>query len=113
LRRELTIYGIEVIVIEPGSIQTPIWDKADVMDLSPYEDSDYFAMIEGIKPLLVRQGKQGLPVERVSETIERALTAVRPRARYAVVRNPLVNWLIPRWLPDRWLDGILRRQMGL
>jgi len=113
LRRELVIYGIDVIIIGPGSIKTPIWDKADELDLAPYEGTDYEEIIKNLQPILVRQGKNGLPVEQVSETIHRALTAARPRTRYAIVRNPLTNWLLPRWLPDRWFDWIVRRQMGL
>ena len=35
LRRELMIYGIEVIAIGPGAVATPIWDKAEKSDLSP------------------------------------------------------------------------------
>jgi short-subunit dehydrogenase len=35
------IYGIDVIVIGPGAIVTPIWDKAEASDDSAYADTDY------------------------------------------------------------------------
>ena len=34
LRRELIVYGVDVVLIEPGMIATPIWDKAEETDLA-------------------------------------------------------------------------------
>jgi short-subunit dehydrogenase len=41
LRRELMLYGIDVIIIGPGSVATPIWDKAEKLDISLYSDTEY------------------------------------------------------------------------
>jgi hypothetical protein len=54
-----------------------------------------------------------LPPERIGEAIYRALTAPKPRARYAVVPNRLVNWTIPRLLPKRLVDRLIAKQLGL
>jgi len=113
LRRELMIYGIDVIVIGPGSIVTPIWDKAEARDDSAYADTDYAPALKRFKAGFVRRGREGLPAERLGETILLALTAPRPRARYVVLRNRLVNWTLPMLLPKRVLDRLIARALRL
>ena len=113
LRRELMIYGIDVIAIGPGAVATPIWDKAAQADETPYATTDYPAVLAKFKALFVADGRNGLPPERVGEAIHLALTARRPRARYALVRNRLVDWTLPTLLPKRVLDGLIARRLGL
>lgn len=113
MRRELLIYGIDVVVIEPGSVKTPIWDKADQLDVSPYAHTDYAPILAAMQKLFVRQGQTGLPVELVSRTIREAIEAKRPKTRYVLARKYLSGWLIPRLLPDRWLDRIMANRLGL
>jgi NAD(P)-dependent dehydrogenase (short-subunit alcohol dehydrogenase family) len=113
LRRELMIYGIDVIVIGPGSIATPIWDKAEATDDSVYADTDYGPALKRFKAAFVKRGRQGLPVERLGEAIHLALTAPNPRARYVVLRNRFVNWTLPLLLPKRVLDRVIARALGL
>lgn len=113
LRRELNIYGIEVIAIEPGSIRTPIWDKADQVDTGRYANTDYAPILQPLQKLFVERGKNGLPVELVSTTIRQALEAPHPKTRYPLPRKWFTGWLIPRWLPDRWLDRIMINSLSL
>ncbi|MFZ0546350.1 MAG: SDR family oxidoreductase [Candidatus Promineifilaceae bacterium] len=113
LRRELMIYGIDVIVIEPGSIRTPIWDKAGELDTSQYAETDYADLLGPVQKTIVRQGQMGVPVERVSEKIWAALTEERPKSRYVIPRKWLSGWILPRWLPDRMFDNIVAKRMGI
>ena len=113
LRRELMIYGIDVIVIGPGAIVTPIWDKAEATDDSAYADTDYGPVLKRFKAAFVKRGRQGLPAERLGEAIHLALTAAKPRARYVVLRNRFVNWTVPMLLPKRVLDRVIARAVGL
>jgi NAD(P)-dependent dehydrogenase (short-subunit alcohol dehydrogenase family) len=113
LRRELMIYGIDVVVIGPGAIVTPIWDKAEATDDSAYANTDYGPVLKRFKAAFVKRGRQGLPAERLGEAIHHALTAAKPRARYAVLRNRFVNWTVPLLLPKRALDRVIARALGL
>jgi NAD(P)-dependent dehydrogenase (short-subunit alcohol dehydrogenase family) len=111
LRRELMIHGIDVIMIEPGPIATPIWRKSAVGNR--YEDTAYRDLFARMSDYVAESEASALPVERVADAVMTALTARRPRTRYPIVRNPLVNWLLPRLLPDRVLDRVIARQLGL
>jgi NAD(P)-dependent dehydrogenase (short-subunit alcohol dehydrogenase family) len=116
LRRELLVYGIDVIVIEPGSIKTPIWEKAAEEDTGRFADTDYADYAEIVKRMqetFVNQGRRGMPVEVVTKTIREVLEAERPKTRYALPRKWLTGWLIPRLLPDRWLDRIMAGRLGI
>jgi len=113
LRRELMIYGIDVIVVQPGAIETPIWDKAEVLDLGPYAHTDYAPILRNFQQLIVTQGRRGLPASRVGEVVTQALTTARPRARYPIPDQPWMGWRIPRLLPDRVLDRALAQRLGL
>jgi NAD(P)-dependent dehydrogenase (short-subunit alcohol dehydrogenase family) len=109
LRRELMIYGVDVIVIEPGAIDTPIWDKAAHIRTA-FQDTDWAPVLQRIDPLATRRG--ALPVSAVTRRIVEALEHRRPKARYVMSDRPLLYWLGPRVLPDRWLDRIIDRALN-
>ena len=113
LRRELLLYGIDVILIEPGSVRTPIWDKAEQLDVDRYADTDYAVSAAKMQKTLVDLGRQGLPAEKISAIIRQALESPKPKARYVIANNFLVGWLLPQWLPTRWFDKMLGRSLDL
>jgi NAD(P)-dependent dehydrogenase (short-subunit alcohol dehydrogenase family) len=113
LRRELMIYGVDVVAIGPGAVATPIWDKVERSDETPYANTDYATALRKFKDYFVAGGRKGLPPERIGEAIHHALTAPKPRARYAVVPNRLINWTIPTLLPKRVVDRLIARRLGL
>lgn len=109
-RRELSIYGIEVIAIEPGTIRTSIWDKFDASGIDQrYAHTDYAPVLSGLRALMAEEVRKGDPVEKVSRAICQAIEAPRPKTRYPL--HPL--WLLKIWLSDRLLDRIMSRKMGL
>ena len=112
MRIELMLYGIDVIIVGPGAVATPIWDKAEQVDLTPYQNSDYLEAAVKLQKFLVEDGRKGYPPEKVGEVVLRALTATRPRVRYSVVPNALKNWVIPSLLPKRLMDLILAKALG-
>ncbi len=110
LRRELLLYGIDVIVIGPGSVRTPIWDKAEASDFSRYEGTDYGATVERVRSVMTEMGRAGLPAERIGEVVWKALTAQHPRTRYTVVPQPLRHWIMSV-LPVRVVDRMIARRL--
>jgi len=112
LRRELMVYGIDVVIVGPGAVATPIWDKALELDLSPYKDTDYAEPAKKMRDYAAANKRQGLPAEKVGALVWEALTASRPKRRYAIVPSSFVNWTLPRLLPARMIDRIIARRLG-
>ena len=106
LRRELLIYGVDVIVIEPGAIDTSIWDKAAHIRTA-FEATDWAPTLRNIDLSAAR--RRALPVTAVTRRIIDALERRRPKTRYVIPDQPILYWFGPRLLPDRWLDRIIDR----
>jgi len=113
MRRELLPYGIDVVVVAPGAIKTPIWDKARAADTSIYRNTDYGPAMEKLEAMLEEGNRLGLPAEDVAKLIHKALTAPHPRVRYVLTRGKFANWTLPNLLPKRWVDRIAARRLGL
>ena len=79
-RRELSIFGIAVVCIQPGPIRTPIWDKA-IAETATYPDSDYGPLLRATEHTIRESEARSIPAERVAKVVHRALEAASPRAR--------------------------------
>jgi NAD(P)-dependent dehydrogenase (short-subunit alcohol dehydrogenase family) len=112
LRRELLPFGVDVIVIGPGAVATPIWGKAEQIDVTPYRDTPYAVPLERLRNYMLGMGKRGLPPERVGEVVLLALTAPKPKVRYAVSPQPLQDF-IARTFPRRFVDRMIGGRLGL
>ncbi|MGQ0533464.1 MAG: SDR family oxidoreductase [Caulobacteraceae bacterium] len=112
LRRELMLYGIDVIVIGPGAIATPIWDKAEQGDLKRFSNTDYAPMVERVADYMLSQGKQGLPPSDVGDLIWFCLSDPKPKTRYHILRNPFMDRTLPRLMNPRTVDRIIANRLG-
>jgi NAD(P)-dependent dehydrogenase (short-subunit alcohol dehydrogenase family) len=112
LRRELLPFGVDVVVIAPGAVATPIWDKADEIDTARYADTVYAGPMERLRAFMLSIGKTGLPPERIGEAVHTALTAAKPKVRYTLTPQPL-QFLLSQVLPKRTLDRIVGKRLGL
>ena len=112
LRRELLPYGIDVIVIRPRAVKTEIWAKG-ARSKGLYDDTDYREPLEKFKAYAGKLAEGGYFPEDFGRLVLRAFEAKRPRTRYAMVRGRLANWVLPTAMPDRWLDRLIGRNVGL
>jgi NAD(P)-dependent dehydrogenase (short-subunit alcohol dehydrogenase family) len=112
LRREMMLFGIDVIIIAPGAVKTPIWSKADEVDISAYKNSPYFPAMERVRKFLLHLGEIGLPPERIAARIADVLTSANPRVRYEITPDPMQH-LIRALLPKRVVDRIIAKRLGL
>ena len=118
LRREMRQFGVEVIVVEPGPVATPIWEKSlgrkeEVLGLINEEMRKLYGReMEVFFREVDKAGKSGIPVRMVSSTVEKALSAKKPRTRYMLgPPGTGISMGLVGALPDRWVDAIMSRGM--
>ena len=117
LRLELAPWGIQVVLVEPGAVATPIWETsiaaaerlqralpAGVVEL-------YGRAIAAARAGALRSAAQGMPADQVAAVVAKALTSRRPRTRYLVGTDARVAALVAR-LPDRVRDRLVLSQSG-
>jgi NAD(P)-dependent dehydrogenase (short-subunit alcohol dehydrogenase family) len=119
LRRELRSQGVDVILIEPGGVKTPIWNKAQDLaddmleDMPPDAERLYGKLIAAVRAGTQRIAREtGADPSEVADAIGEALTARRPRARYVVGRDAKTRAVLSRVVPDRVMDRLIARAIG-
>jgi NAD(P)-dependent dehydrogenase (short-subunit alcohol dehydrogenase family) len=112
LRRELMLFGIDVIVIAPGAVATPIWDKAEQVDVTQYANTPYMTQLEKIRAYMLDRGPKGLKPEKLGEAIHHALTTPNPKVRYTVSPDGLQDAMV-NILPKRMVDRMIGGRLGL
>ncbi len=108
LRLELAPDGIEVSLVEPGTIATPIWSKPQ--PLADGVSDRYRPRIERFREVAAARASKAAPPDRVADAVLHALTAASPRTRYLVGRDAKLRATIER-LPDRIRDRVLARAL--
>ncbi len=112
LRRELMLFGIDVIIIGPGAVATSIWSKAEQVDVSAYANTPYATALDRIRAYMLGNGAKGLAPEVLGEAILKALTTPKPRVRYTVTPNRTQDFMA-RYLPRRMIDRAMAKGLGL
>jgi len=122
LRMELEPWGIEVILVEPGSIASAAPDKVEesfqknFANMSPearamYGDA-YKFFVEG----LIRSNRTGMPPEQVAGTILEVLEASKPKTRYFLSKGQIflmLNLMLKKFMPDRSFDARILKSWKL
>lgn len=111
LRRELSLYGIEVVIVGPGAVKTPIWAKGTAIDA--YTSTAYYPALQGFLKQVQVAENRGFSVDFLGERIVQIHETPRPKIRYALVPQKLIGWTLPRLLPARALDRLIDRISGL
>ncbi len=113
LRRELIVHGIDVVIVGPGAIRTPIWTKADDLDVGRYQNTEFYGDLVKMRDMMKGFGDAGLEADDVGKLVLQILTTARPKVRYPILRNKLAMWTLPRLLPRRMVDKAIAKRFGM
>jgi NAD(P)-dependent dehydrogenase (short-subunit alcohol dehydrogenase family) len=119
LRMELYPWGIRVSLVEPGAISTRAVDKLEAGVDETIEEfpapgrARYADAFRAMTVRAIAHERAGSPPEVVAEAVLHAMTAKKPKARYPVGAGSRLQSTLARVLPDRLLDQMLFRALGL
>jgi len=117
LRMEMRQFGVDVSIVEPGSIATPFWDKGTeqldqvLESMSPDQRELYEGPSRAAAEGARKAEERGIPPDKVAKAVEHALTSSRPRTRYLVGVDARIQATVRKWLPDRLVDRLVASQM--
>jgi NAD(P)-dependent dehydrogenase (short-subunit alcohol dehydrogenase family) len=119
LRRELRPWKIDVALVEPGALDTPIWRKGEeganetLGALSDRVRTLYARPLDALASNVRKIATRATPPDAAAEAIEHALTAKRPRTIYTVGREAHIQGVLHAALPARAFDALVARAMGI
>jgi NAD(P)-dependent dehydrogenase (short-subunit alcohol dehydrogenase family) len=119
LRHELEPWGIDVVVVEPGSIDTPIWAKGadEVPELTAALGEDgqrlYGKQMGRFVEVLGETARRGIKPEKVATVIHRAIASHKPKPRYLVGMDAKISARLKGTVPERTFHRMVGRQMKM
>ena len=113
LRREMLLYGVDVILIEPGPIKTAIWDKVPDLDDNEFTGTDYESSLRKFYKMFIEMGKKGFDADIIGNRVKEILQDPSPKTRHVITPNRFINFTLPGILPDRMFDKLVGKGLGL
>jgi short-subunit dehydrogenase len=110
LRRELRLFGIRVVLIQPGPLKTAIWEKNLRVALD-YSASPYQSYLEHAAETIRQTEKNALPLHHLDAPIIHALEAPFPKSRYLIHKNPYRLRILATFLPASWVDHLVHKNL--
>jgi len=117
-RQELRPWGLKVSIVEPGSIDTPIWERGqrrgdEIEAKAPKTNQLYGAALDKFRKVIEDTAERGIPPEKVAKAVSHALESPRPKSRYLVGLDAKVQARLQPFIPTPLFDRIVARQLNL
>lgn len=112
LRHELGPLGVDVVLVEPGSVRTPIWKKSLGPAVARFQTAGEAGAAYGAAAAVVERAawwlaRRGVAAELVAERVVRIVRSRRPRSRYTIGIDARVLRALYAALPGALLDRLI------
>ena len=108
LRRELLVYGIDAVTINPGPIRTPIWDKIDV-NMDKVEGTFYEPILKRFIKLVDKESKDAIDADDFAHRVFKTFRSNRPKVSDVVIKNKFVKYHLLSLVPARRVDRFIKK----
>ena len=107
------MFGVDVILIEPGPVESEIWAKAPSKEDNPFIGTEYEESLKAFYDQVVEKGKAPLPASVIGNAIKTIIQSPKPKTRYVYTKDKFKEFTIPGILPDRTLDRLMAKRLKL
>jgi len=118
LRRELKPFGVKVVLVEPGPVATPIWQKGlakkeeGLAAMGAELEQVYAKGLSGFQRVIEDSASRAIPVRQVSSCVLRILRSPKPKARYVLgPKGTAFQMKLISLLPTSWVDFLIAREL--
>ena len=113
IRRELLMYGIDVVVIAPGPVKTPIWGKINKKEeIKRYDNSDYRESLSRAMKMTEKMEQVGVEPRFIAERALSIIGNTKNNTRYRIDPTRMQNMLL-QLFPKRMADKMIAKRMGI
>ena len=112
LRREMMIYGIDVVTINPGPIRTPIWDKIDV-DTEQVRGTVYEPILKRFMKLVDKESSDAIDANDFADKVFKTFLSKNPKVNDVVIKKKFLKYDLLKLVPVRVLDGLIKKALKI
>ena len=113
IRRELLMYGIDVVVIAPGPVKTPIWNKLmQKNEAKRYDNSDYRESVSKLMRMSENMEKAGVEASVIAERALSVIENIKNKTRYRIDPTRMQNIML-QLFPKRVADRMIAKRMKI
>ena len=113
LRRELMMFGVDVILIEPGPVKSEIWNKAPSKEDNPFIGTEYEESLKTFYEQVIEKAKDSLSASVIGNAVKGIIENSKPKTRYVYTKDKFKEFTIPGILPDRTLDRLMAKRLKI
>ncbi|MEO9965028.1 MAG: SDR family NAD(P)-dependent oxidoreductase [Reichenbachiella sp.] len=108
LRRELLIYGIDAVTLNPGPIETTIWEKIDP-DMQAIEPTAYGKVLRRFMKLVDKESKNAIHPDDFANKVFKTYSSNKPKTTYVIIKNKFFKYTLLNLVPTRVIDGFVKK----
>ncbi len=110
-RRELHVYNIDVVAIQPGPIKSKIWNKSKG-SFEGFKNTVYGKYVEKADKIIEHTELNAQDPLKISQLVGKILQTKDPKTRYLVHKNGFAFKMLSYYIPDKIVDRLIWKNLN-